>query len=101
MHRSWRAEDTRRSQVAAAKRTDVLTDVMTNANIIDMENATIRALRENLVLSQEALARKLGVAVRTVARWESGDSKPSPLAIEKINQILLSGAPEAILAKEK
>jgi putative transcriptional regulator len=66
-----------------------------------MENATIRELRENFVLSQEALARKLGVAVRTVARWESGDSKPSPLAMERINQILLTGLPQAIVAKEK
>jgi putative transcriptional regulator len=52
-------------------------------------NATqIRELRETSVLSQEALARNLGVAVRTVARWESGVSKPSPLAIEKLSRIL-------------
>jgi DNA-binding transcriptional regulator YiaG len=47
----------------------------------------IRTLRESSVLSQEALARNIGVAVRTVARWESGTSRPSPLAIEKLNQV--------------
>ncbi|HZT82239.1 MAG TPA: helix-turn-helix transcriptional regulator [Gemmataceae bacterium] len=26
--------------------------------------------------SQEALARRLGVSARTVARWEAGESKP-------------------------
>jgi len=39
-------------------------------------------------LSQEAMARTLGVAVRTVARWESGVSKPSPMAMERLNQVL-------------
>lgn len=66
-----------------------------------MEVTRIRELRESFVLSQEALARKLGVAVRTVARWESGASRPSPLAIEKINQILMRRGPEAILSREK
>ena len=52
-----------------------------------MNGTQIRTLREEAVLSQEALARSLGVAVRTVARWESGNSKPSPLANEKLNEI--------------
>ena len=53
-----------------------------------MDAQQIRELRENSVWSQEALARNLGVAVRTVARWESGASKPSPLAVEKLHQVL-------------
>jgi putative transcriptional regulator len=53
-----------------------------------MEAVRIRQLREASVLSQEALARSLGVAVRTVARWESGVSRPSPMAVEKLNQVL-------------
>jgi DNA-binding transcriptional regulator YiaG len=57
--------------------------------IATMDAVQIRALRESSVLSQEALARNIGVAVRTVARWESGTSKPSPLAVEKLNQILV------------
>ena len=68
---------------------NVWTDVMTSRIIDFVEVAEIRQLRESSVLSQEALARKLGVAVRTVARWESGVSKPSPLALEKLNRILV------------
>jgi putative transcriptional regulator len=66
-----------------------------------MDTAQIRELRENFVLSQEALARKLGVAVRTVARWESGTSKPSPLAIEKLSQILEGKHSDSILTGER
>ena len=66
---------------------NVLTSVMTRGKIEHMNGTQIRTLREEAVLSQEALARNLGVAVRTVARWESGNSKPSPLAIEKLNGI--------------
>jgi transcriptional regulator with XRE-family HTH domain len=35
----------------------------------------MRARREELHLSQEALARFLDVSVRTVTRWEAGKSK--------------------------
>jgi len=44
----------------------------------------IRSAREAQALSQEALARLIGVSVRTVARWESGISQPSTLAWEKL-----------------
>jgi putative transcriptional regulator len=37
-------------------------------------------LRRQLALSQEDLARQLGVSFATVNRWESGHSKPSRLA---------------------
>jgi putative transcriptional regulator len=70
----------------------VLTSVMTRRTLHLMDADRIRELRESSVLSQEALARTIGVAVRTVARWESGVSKPSPMAIEKLNQVL-SGSP--------
>ena len=55
-----------------------------------MDGIQIREFRESRILSQEALARSLGVAVRTVARWESGASKPSPLAAEKLRRELMS-----------
>jgi DNA-binding transcriptional regulator YiaG len=51
----------------------------------------IRELREARALSQEALARLVGVSVRTVARWESGISQPSPLALEKLQQTIWQG----------
>ena len=40
----------------------------------------MRKLRLAFGLSQERLARLVGVSVRTVARWEGGQSQPSPLA---------------------
>ncbi len=45
---------------------------------------TIRSLRQSLGLTQEALARKLGVSWNTVARWESGLHAP-----DKYNDMLL------------
>jgi len=39
-----------------------------------------RLLRTRLGLSQEQLARRLGVSFATVNRWESGRSRPSPRA---------------------
>ncbi len=39
-------------------------------------------------LTQEQLARSLGVTLNTVQRWESGKTHPSPLAMEKLNELL-------------
>ena len=52
-----------------------------------MDAAEIKALREALGLSQEQLARDLGVSFTTISRWEQGHTKPSPLAIERLEQI--------------
>jgi DNA-binding transcriptional regulator YiaG len=40
----------------------------------------IKEVRRQLGLSQEDLARELGVSYATVNRWENGLSKPSKLA---------------------
>lgn len=42
--------------------------------------ALAREIRRQLALSQEDLARRLGVSYATVNRWENGQSKPSKLA---------------------
>lgn len=42
------------------------------------------AIRRELGLSQEALAQILGVASRTVARWEAEHATPSPLAAHRL-----------------
>ena len=44
----------------------------------------IRRCRNIKGWSQEQLARNLGVSWGTVQRWESGKSKPSQLAMEKL-----------------
>jgi DNA-binding transcriptional regulator YiaG len=40
----------------------------------------VKEVRRQLSLSQEALARELGVSFATVNRWENGHVKPSKLA---------------------
>ncbi|HEY6295278.1 MAG TPA: helix-turn-helix transcriptional regulator, partial [Streptosporangiaceae bacterium] len=42
--------------------------------------ARLRLLRTRFGLSQEQLARRLGVSFATVNRWESGRSRPSARA---------------------
>ena len=42
--------------------------------------ALIKEVRQQLAISQEDLARELGVSYATVNRWENGQAKPSKLA---------------------
>ncbi|UBF24955.1 helix-turn-helix domain-containing protein [Kovacikia minuta CCNUW1] len=46
--------------------------------------ALVRALRQELGLTQEKFAAKLGVTFPTVNRWENKRAIPSPLAMEKL-----------------
>ena len=46
---------------------------------------TIEAIRKTLGLSQEALARLLGISVRTIVRWEKEGDHPPPLEWERID----------------
>jgi len=48
----------------------------------------VKRVRKKLGLTQEQLARELGVSFTTVNRWEKGKSEPSPLA-EKALELLL------------
>lgn len=48
----------------------------------------IRELRLLNGLTQEQFAATLGVTYPTINRWENGRVKPSPLAMEKIEQKL-------------
>jgi DNA-binding transcriptional regulator YiaG len=53
-----------------------------------MTPETIRAIREALGISQEAFARRVGVAYNTVNRWEKGKSLPkSTPIIEKVLEL--------------
>ena len=45
-----------------------------------MEADNIRTLRQNLGLTQEEFAHRLGITVATVNRWENGHANPSKLA---------------------
>ena len=50
----------------------------------------IRELRQRTGLTQEKFAAKLGVTFPTINRWENGRAKPSPLAMQKIVELLRS-----------
>lgn len=56
----------------------------------------IRELRQEMGLTQEKFAAKLGVTFPTINRWENGRSHPSPLAMEKVISLLnqTSNSPE-------
>ncbi|NOZ86217.1 MAG: helix-turn-helix transcriptional regulator [Deltaproteobacteria bacterium] len=45
--------------------------------------ALLKEVRRQLALSQEDLARELGVSYTTINRWENGQSRPS-----KMGQVL-------------
>ncbi|MEH2043159.1 helix-turn-helix domain-containing protein [Nostoc sp.] len=48
----------------------------------------IRQLRQQLHLSQEKFAVKLGVSLRTINRWENGATVPSQMALKLIEEML-------------
>ncbi|MEH1842891.1 MAG: helix-turn-helix domain-containing protein [Nostoc sp.] len=48
----------------------------------------IRELRQQLDLSQQKFAAKLGVSLRTVNRWENGFTEPSQMALKLIEEML-------------
>ena len=50
--------------------------------------AKIRECRHLKGWTQEELARNIGVSLNTVQRWESGKTHPSPLAMEKLQELL-------------
>ena len=51
---------------------------------MQMSAEEIRSIRRMLGMSQEKLARELGVSFCTVNRWERAKTAPSPMAIEKL-----------------
>ena len=52
-----------------------------------MKPEDIRAIREALGLTQEALAHKLRVDLATVASWENGTKKLSTLALKALERV--------------
>ncbi|MBD2101771.1 DNA-binding transcriptional regulator [Leptolyngbya sp. FACHB-261] len=51
-------------------------------------NELVLELRQQLGLTQEKLAAKLGVTVSTINRWENGKTAPSPLGLKQIEEML-------------
>ena len=50
--------------------------------------ALIREVRGRLGLTQEKFAARLGVTLPTINRWENGRTKPSPLAIRTLRDLV-------------
>jgi len=55
------------------------------------EPIDIKAIRLKLGFTQEDLARKLGLALSTISKWEQGVFSPSRLAREKIEKLVRKG----------
>ena len=55
--------------------------------------ALILEVRGRLGLTQEKFAARLGVTLPTINRWENGRTKPSPLAVQTLRE-LISGMGE-------
>jgi DNA-binding transcriptional regulator YiaG len=51
--------------------------------------ALLKEVRRQLGLSQEGLARELGVSFATVNRWENAQVKPSKLAMAQFESFCL------------
>jgi putative transcriptional regulator len=56
-----------------------------NSNSKDDLPRRIKSIRQQLCLTQEELAQKLGVSFTSVNRWENGQTKPSKLARRQID----------------
>ena len=56
-----------------------------NNQDLDDYSKRIKSIRQQLGLSQEELAHKLGVSFTSVNRWENGQTKPSKLAKKQID----------------
>lgn len=48
----------------------------------------VKSLREQLHISQEDLAKELGVSFATVNRWENNRTQPSKLAKKQLEQFI-------------
>lgn len=50
--------------------------------------ALVYELRQRVGLSQEKFAAKLGVTFSTVSRWERQKAMPSPMAFDRVRELL-------------
>jgi putative transcriptional regulator len=48
----------------------------------------IKSIRLRLGFTQEDLARRLGLALSTVSKWDQGVTSPSRLAREKLEKLI-------------
>ena len=63
-----------------------------------MEGSELRLLRQRLGLTQATLARSVGVATNTLARWERGELPISSSVSEQLIEIALEGSSGSAIA---
>ena len=66
-----------------------------------MTGEDIRREREKLGITQDELAKLLGVATNTVSRWEIGQRNPHPLTLKAIRTVLAEVKAEMAKAGKK
>ncbi len=71
-------------------------------NQLQKTNSPFKKLRSYAKLSQEQLARDIGVAVSTVRRWEKGQAEPTMTVLQMKSfcnsvQITLDNLPDSLL----
>jgi len=60
----------------------------------------IKQIRKQLFLSQEALAKDLGVSFATVNRWESGKTKPTYKTLKLLDEYCKNNKVEFSISEE-
>jgi len=68
----------------AQKRLDKRCIIVYTTKVMEID---IKAIRKKLGLTQEALAKKLGVTRMTVYNWETKKKKPSNLAKRQLSRL--------------
>ncbi len=63
--------------------------------------ARLREWRRRRLLSQQELARLLGVRYQTVQRWEAGTALPQPVSRRKLCEVLKITSDELLEALEE
>ena len=71
-------------------------DVLCIGSVPNYDSEQIRAMRENLKLSQSVLAAVLNTSVSTIRKWELGDKHPSGPSLKLLNLLERKGL-EAVL----
>lgn len=48
----------------------------------------VQRIRASIGVSQQALADEIGVTRFSVIRWETGQNKPSPLSLQRLQELI-------------
>lgn len=68
---------------------------------ITMQAKQIKAIRKRLKMTQQQLARELGVDFTTVNRWENSKARPSQMAIRQLERLERKAITNAVKAEIK